>query len=91
MQFRKLEKGKEPLNIQITKPVELIREVVSDLELLAQQGNILCEVIASDPDIVFKTDADKFQRIITNLISNAIKYNKSGGFVRVFISLEHSR
>ena len=90
MQFRKLEKGKEPLNIQITKPVELIREVVSDLELLAQKGNILCEVIASDPDIVFKTDAEKFQRIFTNLISNAIKYNKSGGFVRVFIRLENS-
>ena len=36
MQFRKLEKGKEPLNIQVTKPVELINEVVSDLDMLAQ-------------------------------------------------------
>jgi len=90
MQFRKLEKGKEPLNIQITKPVELIREVVSDLELPAQKGNIHCEVIAPDPDIVFRTDADKFQRIFTNLISNAIKYNKSGGFVKASISLENA-
>jgi len=90
MQFRKLEKGKEPLNIEVTKPVELIRDVISDLELPAQKRNILCEVIASDPDIVFKTDADKFQRIFTNLISNAIKYNKPGGFVRVFISLKDS-
>lgn len=90
MQFRKLEKGKEPLNIQISKPVELIREVIFDLELLAQQRNIFCEVIAADHEIVFRTDADKFQRIITNLISNAIKYNKPGGFVKACIKSENS-
>jgi len=90
MQFRKLEKGKEPLNIQLTKPTELIREVFSDLEQLAQQRNIVCEVITSNPDIEFKTDADKFQRIITNLISNAIKYNKPGGFVKATIQSNNS-
>jgi signal transduction histidine kinase/DNA-binding NarL/FixJ family response regulator len=90
MQFRKLEKGKEPLNIQLAKPAELVREVVSDLELFAQQGNIRCEVIAPDPHLSFKTDADKFQRIMTNLISNAIKYNKPGGFVRVLIQSDQS-
>ena len=90
MQLRKLEKGKELLNIQLTKPVDLVREVVSDLELLAQQRIINCEVITSDPLLVFKTDADKFQRIVTNLISNSIKYNKPGGFVKVFIKSENS-
>jgi len=90
MQFRKLEKGKEPLNIQLTKPVELIREVISDLELFAQQRNIQCEIIASNTEFDFKTDADKFQRIVTNLISNAIKYNKPGGFVKATIKLEES-
>ncbi len=90
MQFRKLEKGKEPLNIQLTKPAELIREVVSDLEMLADQRNIRCEVITSNPNFVFRTDADKFQRIITNLISNAIKYNNPGGFVKATIKSDES-
>ncbi|MDP2423496.1 MAG: response regulator [Bacteroidales bacterium] len=90
MQFRKLEKGKEPLNIQLVMPIKLIREVVLDLEPLAQQSNIRCEVIATDDEIVFRTDADKFQRIITNLISNAIKYNKPGGFVKTFIKSDNS-
>ncbi|MBA4409327.1 MAG: two-component regulator propeller domain-containing protein [Bacteroidota bacterium] len=90
MQFRKLEKGKEPLNIQVTKPAELIQEVISDLELFAQQRNISFEVISPDPDLVFKTDADKFQRILTNLISNAIKYNNPGGFVKISIKSEQS-
>jgi signal transduction histidine kinase/CheY-like chemotaxis protein/ligand-binding sensor domain-containing protein/AraC-like DNA-binding protein len=90
MQFRKLEKGKEPLNIQSTKPVELIREVVSDLELFALQRNISCEVISSEPEFSFNTDADKFQHIITNLISNSLKYNKPGGFVKISIKSETS-
>lgn len=90
MQFRKLEKGKEPLNIQIAKPVELVREVVSDLELFARQRDIRCEIIAPYPDLDFKIDADKFQRIATNLISNAIKYNKTGGIVRVAVKRDPS-
>jgi signal transduction histidine kinase len=90
MQFRKLEKGKEPLNIQVTKPVELINEVVSDLDMLAQQKDIYCEIIAPDTGFNFRTDADKFQRIFTNLISNAIKYNNPGGFVKVRIKSVNS-
>ncbi|HBB91145.1 MAG: hypothetical protein A2X22_00250 [Bacteroidetes bacterium GWF2_49_14] len=89
MQFRKLEKGKEPLNIQETRPVELINEVISDLELFARQKDIHCEVIAADPNLSFRTDADKFQRILTNLISNAIKYNREGGAVRVTVHSEN--
>lgn len=85
IQFRKLEKGKEPLNIRTTKPVDLVREVVSDLDLLAQERDIRCEVVAPDPDLSFNTDPDKFQRIVTNLVSNAIKYNRTGGFVRTTV------
>lgn len=91
MQFRKLEKGKEPLNIQLTKPWDLIREVVTDLEPLALQRNISCTVIASEAEIIFLTDADKFQRIITNLVSNSIKYNKPGGFVKIYLTSEDSK
>jgi len=47
-------------------------------------------VLAPDPEIVFLTDADKFQRIVTNLISNAIKYNKPQGSVLARIKTESS-
>ncbi len=89
MQFRKLEKGKEPLSIQQSNPVELLQEVFSDLELFANQKNISYEVICADPGLTFKTDTDKFQRIMTNLISNAIKYNKTGGFVKATVRFEN--
>jgi signal transduction histidine kinase/CheY-like chemotaxis protein/ligand-binding sensor domain-containing protein/AraC-like DNA-binding protein len=90
MQFRKLEKGKEPLNIQATRPIDLIKEVVSDLEPLAQQRDIRFEINSPDPEQIFKTDSDKFQRIVTNLISNAIKYNNPGGLVNISVSTDPS-
>jgi signal transduction histidine kinase/DNA-binding response OmpR family regulator/ligand-binding sensor domain-containing protein len=86
IQFRKLEKGKEPLNISKVNPEVLVREVISDLELLAQKREILCEVFCDNENTAVYTDADKYQRILTNLVSNAIKYNKPGGFVHVKIS-----
>jgi signal transduction histidine kinase/ligand-binding sensor domain-containing protein len=86
IQFRKLEKGKEPLNISKVNPELLVNEVISDLELLAQKREILCEVFCDKENAAVNTDADKYQRILTNLVSNAIKYNKPGGFVHVTIS-----
>jgi signal transduction histidine kinase/ligand-binding sensor domain-containing protein/CheY-like chemotaxis protein len=86
IQFRKLEKGKEPLNIKTVSPEKLAQEVVSDMELLAQKNEISCEVFCEGNEVWINTDADKYQRILTNLISNAIKYNRPGGFVKVKIS-----
>lgn len=88
MQFRKLEKGKEPLRITGVNPATLAREVVSDLEPLAAQRNITCEVFCDHEEALIHTDADKYQRVVTNLVSNAIKYNNPGGFVHIRISCD---
>lgn len=85
IQFRKLEKGKELLNISRVSPEILALEVISDLEPLAQKREITLGVLCNDKDILINTDADKYQRVITNLVSNAIKYTNPGGFVNVRI------
>lgn len=86
IQFRKLEKGKEPLKISKVNPELLALEVISDLELLAEKNKISCEVICSEKNVFVNTDADKYQRIITNLVSNAIKYNNPEGWVKIKIA-----
>jgi signal transduction histidine kinase/AraC-like DNA-binding protein/sugar lactone lactonase YvrE len=90
IQFRKLEKGKEPLNISSVSPEMLALEAISDLEPLAQKREISCKVICDQKNVFINTDADKYQRIVTNLVSNAIKYNNPGGYVNVRITFgEH--
>jgi len=85
IQFRKLEKGKEPFSITPVDPESLAREVVADLQPLAQKLEITCEVSCNKNNPCVNTDADKYQRVLTNLVSNAIKYNKPGGYVKVWI------
>lgn len=86
IQFRKLEIGKEPIRISKVNPERLAREVVSDLELLAENRGVSCQVIGPQKQLSVNLDADKYQRILTNLVSNAIKYNYPGGWVKVRIS-----
>ncbi|HET6556924.1 MAG TPA: two-component regulator propeller domain-containing protein [Prolixibacteraceae bacterium] len=86
IQFQKLEKGKEPLQIRKVNPQVLAAEVISDLELLARKMNVSCKLICPHEDEKVNTDADKYQRILTNLVSNSIKYNRRGGWVSVRIT-----
>jgi len=87
IQFRRLEKGKEPLDISRVNPESLAREVVADLQWLAQKREISCEVSCNEIEPCVITDAGKYQRVLTNLVSNAIKYNRTGGHVKVRIHL----
>jgi ligand-binding sensor domain-containing protein/signal transduction histidine kinase len=48
IQFRRLEKGKEPLDISRANPEALAREVVADLQWLAQKREISCEVSCNE-------------------------------------------
>jgi CheY-like chemotaxis protein/AraC-like DNA-binding protein len=87
VQFRKLEKGKEQLTIQVANPTQLALEVLADFELMAQKKNVVCKIETNLPQTTIKTDPDKFQRIISNLVSNAIKYTKDDGAITVSLTL----
>jgi signal transduction histidine kinase/DNA-binding response OmpR family regulator/ligand-binding sensor domain-containing protein len=86
IQFRKLEKGKEQLSVQLANPTQLTLEVLADFELMAQKKNIQYKVESNSPEKTIKTDPDKFQRILSNLVSNAIKYTRNEGTITVTLT-----
>lgn len=86
IQFQKLEKGKEPVQVRKVNPRMLAEEVISDLELIARNQQVSLNFDCLLPEEQVNTDADKYQRILTNLVSNAIKYNKWGGWVKIQIT-----
>jgi signal transduction histidine kinase/DNA-binding response OmpR family regulator len=87
VQFRKLEKGKEQLSIQLANPTQLAQEVLADFETIAQRKNVQFKVESTSPDTTIKTDPDQFQRILNNLVSNAIKYTRNDGTITVTLTL----
>jgi signal transduction histidine kinase len=62
---------------------DLLTTLTATLQLLAGENGVsLCAQIADDLPLVM-VDAQHVERIVTNLLSNALKYTETGGWVRL--------
>lgn len=61
----------------------VISEVLFALEVQARDKNIHLGQAVHDPTLTLQADAHKVQRILTNLVSNAIKYTAENGTILV--------
>ena len=59
----------------------LIEEIILDLEDKAQAKDV--EILWENSDINIKTDDSLLQRLVFNIVDNAVKYNNSGGKVEI--------
>jgi PAS domain S-box-containing protein len=82
-----LEVGQElHLNRTKTDLVALARAVAAEYQATCE-GNRL-RVEASETELVGEWDAERLQRVLANLISNAIKYSPDGGAVTISVARE---
>ena len=79
LDFQKLESGKMIFNIQKNDINELVKEVGNTMTTLANQKNLqfTLELEENLPKLSF--DKDKVIQVLTNLVSNAIKFTNEGG------------
>lgn len=90
LDFRKSETGKMVPEYAIYDGVELIRKILSSFEVLAESRKISLQFSTQIPHLIGYFDNDKLRQIITNLVSNALKYTPNGGDVEVNISVNKS-
>jgi signal transduction histidine kinase len=74
----------EPVNIN-----EMLERILKSLKLIAKQRNIEVTLESYRP-VIAEVDDIKFSRAMTNLIENAIKYNKDNGEVKVSLNADHN-
>ena len=87
LDYRKLETGNLKLNLKQGKLNVFLQELVASFKQFAEDKNIDLELNIVDKAIFFAFDSDKLEKILNNLISNALKYTNSGGRVTVSVSL----
>ena len=80
-----IEAGRVELRREPFSPAVLIRAVTDTLRPMAEDKFIRLEagVGGIDADVMAWADRDKVTQVLTNLISNAIKFTPAGGAVRV--------
>ena len=84
LDMSKLESGEVKLDLQPTNLVEVVEEVCQIMERQAAQlgVTISCDRSGISHPVVMASSLH-LKRLIMNIASNAVKYNKSGGAVRV--------
>jgi heavy metal sensor kinase len=71
---------KEPADITV-----LIKEILTDIEILALQKNIEITVISETSDRSVNIDKERMRRVFYNIFDNAIKYSGENGKIEIDI------
>jgi signal transduction histidine kinase len=77
----RLEAGEMPLRLQDHDVAQIVRKAASRFSPVLRNRTLHCSV-PPDPVLVV-CDADVIRRVLENLISNAVKFTKSDGTIRV--------
>lgn len=81
-----LESGAMTIHVKEENIVKLVNEYVQSFESLAQLKGIELKFNAEDELIPLFVDRDKIEKILSNLLSNALKFTAEGGMVEVSVS-----
>ena len=87
LQFREIESKKITLNPQQGNLVKYVRDIFSLFEPYAERKFIATNFTAFKEDLLVYFDYDVVEKILFNLISNAIKYSPEGETVSLSVAL----
>ncbi len=88
LDLSKLESGKMALNFNFDDLGEIIKEVVGNQEVVAQQKKIYLKANVAQAFPKISIDRDKISQVLYNLVHNAIKFTDTGGVVVSLINNE---
>ena len=86
LEISKIESGKHKLKVSQKDIVLFVRQIFFTFESIADQKGISLEFKSEMDEIPLYFDAEKMDKVFTNLISNAIKFTNEGGKIFVEVS-----
>jgi signal transduction histidine kinase len=76
-----LEGGQVKLNLETFPLGELLHDIVAKFSLKAEQKQLSLAVDSNDLEFEVISDIEKLERVLSNLIENAIRHSSSGGTI----------
>lgn len=92
LDVQKIDAGRLQLKLSEVEPVKLIERATENLRALADEKRVILsfESNTTAPGLKIQADKDRFLQVITNLISNAIKFAPEKSEVKVKLEKEES-
>jgi signal transduction histidine kinase len=86
LDLARMESGELKLNLKAFNINELLRRCVIKLENLIVSKNLQVEANFEEEDIYVNADPDAIERVVLNLIHNAVKFIPEGGKITISVS-----
>jgi signal transduction histidine kinase/ligand-binding sensor domain-containing protein/DNA-binding NarL/FixJ family response regulator len=83
LEFRKAETGNLKLRVSPGDIAAFIRSAAEAFQPLVKKQKLHFSIVCDPESIYGYFDTDKLDKILYNLLSNAAKYNKEGGFIQL--------
>ncbi|MBK9098683.1 MAG: response regulator [bacterium] len=83
LDISKLESGNMKLQTASMNIIPLLKGLVLSFSSFAERKRITLKFSSAENEIMIYLDKDKFEKIITNILSNALKFTPEGGSVEV--------
>lgn len=83
LDLSKIEAGKMDFNFEITKIESVVEYVKTNLEEMAKEKDLVLLSKVEDESAQIYADSQRLEQVLTNLVSNAIKFTPEGGKVEI--------
>lgn len=84
----KMDRSGQTMNIESMNINDLLEQILKRLKPIAEKKNVEM-VMESFRPVVAEVDEMKFSLAVSNLVENAIKYNRENGWVHVSLNADH--
>jgi signal transduction histidine kinase len=84
LDISRIESGNLSLSPEPVDLLEVVKDIVDLIRPLAAERQLTIQVLAPpDPDLTVQADRQRLKQVLLNLASNAVKYNRHAGTIRV--------
>lgn len=91
LSIRRIEKGQMRLHYAETDMTQFVADIVHDYDYEAEKRKITLSFTADGDGLKAYIDRDNFDKVVNNLLTNALKYTQDGGEITVALAAEGGR
>lgn len=90
MDFRKIEVDKMRLQASENDLISFVSEIMQSYQSIAHKRDIDLRLITNERSLMVWFDVNMLDKVLFNLLSNAFKFTKDGGFIHLYIAKEEN-